>query len=152
METTKDQYIQDRVRINTPKQENEEIDQETLLNIEFYGSLSHRDITRRLEELRNEWDIEKLLEVNAAVLALSGLVLGKLVHRSWYMLPGVVASFLLQHGIQGWCPPLPLFRALGYRTRQEINEEVYALKVLRGDFEGISAASRPKEIIQNFRN
>lgn len=149
---TKEQYIEDRVRKNTSDQENEEIDQKTLLNIEFYGSLSHRDITKRLDELRREWDIEKLLEVNASVLALTGLVLGKMVHRSWFILPGIVASFLLQHGIQGWCPPLPLFRALGYRTRQEISEEVYALKVLRGDFEGISAASRPKEIIKSFRN
>lgn len=146
------QDIHDRVRENTPDKENAEIDKETLLNIEFYGSLSHRDITRRLEELRNEWDIERVLEVNAALLTLSGLVLGKLVHRSWYMIPGIVASFLFQHGIQGWCPPVPLFRAMGYRTRQEISEEVYALKVLRGDFEGISAASRPKEIIQNFRS
>ncbi|HLN71719.1 MAG: hypothetical protein ACM3O8_08375 [Methylococcaceae bacterium] len=149
---TKELDIQDRVRENTSESENEEIDQQTLLNVEFYGSLSHRDITRRLEELRNEWDIEKLLEVNAAAFALTGLVLGKLVHRGWYMLPGIVASFLFQHGIQGWCPPLPLFRAMGYRTRQEISEEVYALKVLRGDFEGISAASRPKEIIETFRN
>jgi hypothetical protein len=149
---TKTQDIYDRVRENTPERENEEIDQETLLNIEFYGSLSHRDITRRLEELRNEWDIEKLLEVNAAALSLTGLVLSKLVNRSWLILPGIVAAFLLQHGIQGWCPPVPLFRAMGFRTRQEISEEVYALKVLRGDLEGISAASRPKEIIENFRS
>lgn len=149
---TKTQDIQDRVRENTPERDNAAIDQETLLNIEFYGSLSHRDITRRLEELRNEWDIEKLLEVNAAALSLTGLVLGKLVNRSWLILPGIVASFLLQHGIQGWCPPVSLFRAMGFRTRQEISEEVYALKVLRGDLEGISAASRPKEIIENFRS
>ncbi|MGE5395357.1 MAG: hypothetical protein ACM3P1_11485 [Candidatus Saccharibacteria bacterium] len=149
---TKQQDIHDRVRENTPETENEEIDQETLLNIEFYGSLSHRDITRRLEELKNEWDIERLLEVNASFLALTGLVMGKLVHRSWYVLPGIVASFLFQHGIQGWCPPVTLFRAMGFRTRQEISEEVYALKVLRGDMEGITASSRPKEIIENFRS
>lgn len=149
--TTSQQDIQDRVRVNTPDTENEEIDQNTLLNIEFYGSLSHADIAKRLEELQKEWDIEKLLEVNAASLALVGLLLGKFVNRGWFILPGVVASFLLQHGIQGWCPPLPLFRSMGYRTRQEISEEVYALKVLRGDFEGISAASRPKDIVNSFR-
>jgi len=149
---TKVQDIQDRVRVNTPEKENMEIDQKTLLNIEFYGSLSHTDITRRLEELRKEWDIERLLEVNASSLALFGVLMGKFVHRNWFILPGVVASFLLQHGIQGWCPPIPLFRAMGYRTRQEISEEVYALKVLRGDFDGISAASRPKDIIKSFRH
>jgi len=148
---TKEQDIQDRVRNNTAEEDNAAIDQKTLLNIEFYGSLSHRDISLRLEELRNEWDIEKLLEVNAASLSLLGLVMGKLVNRSWFILPGIVASFLLQHGIQGWCPPVTLFRKLGFRTRQEISEEVYALKVLRGDFEGISSDSRPKEIIGSFR-
>ena len=149
---TREQDIQDRVRKNTPEAENLAIDQETLLNVELYGSLSHADITRRLEELKKEWDIEKLLEVNAASLALVGLLLGRFVHRSGYLLPGIVSSYLLQHGLQGWCPPLPLFRAMGYRTRQEISEEVYALKVLRGDFEGISAASRPREIINSFRS
>lgn len=144
--------IDDRVRDNTPEKENEEIDQKTLLNIEFYGSLPPADITRRLEELQKEWDIEKVLEVNAASVALLGLLLGKFVNRGWFILPGIVASFLLQHGLQGWCPPLTLFRAMGYRTRQEISEEVYALKVLRGDFEGISAASRPKDIVSTFRH
>jgi len=35
----------------------------------------------------------------------------------------------LQHGLQGWCPPLPLLRRLGIRTRGEIDREKYALKV-----------------------
>jgi hypothetical protein len=43
-------------------------------------------------------------------------------------------GFLLQHAVQGWCPPLPLLRRLGVRTADEINEERYALKALRGDF------------------
>ncbi|WP_407921819.1 hypothetical protein, partial [Corallococcus sp. AB049A] len=30
-----------------------------------------------------------------------------------------MGSFLLQHGLQGWCPPLPLLRRLGLRTRGE---------------------------------
>jgi hypothetical protein len=36
--------------------------------------------------------------------------------------------------LQGWCPPLPILRSLGVRTADEINEERYALKALRGDF------------------
>jgi hypothetical protein len=49
-------------------------------------------------------------------------------------LPVVVAGFLLQHALQGWCPPLPVLRRLGVRTADEINQERYALKALRGDF------------------
>ncbi len=36
--------------------------------------------------------------------------------------------------VQEWCPPVPVFRRLGVRTCQEIDEEKYALKILRGDF------------------
>jgi len=43
-------------------------------------------------------------------------------------------SFCLQHALQGWCPPLTLFRRLGIRTQREIDDERTALKALRGDF------------------
>ena len=46
----------------------------------------------------------------------------------------VVAAFLLQHALQGWCPPLPLLRRMGMRTSAEIHEEIIALRILRGDF------------------
>jgi hypothetical protein len=45
-------------------------------------------------------------------------------------LPGVVLSFLLQHALQGWCPPLPILRRMGVRTRGEIDQEKYELKAL----------------------
>lgn len=55
-------------------------------------------------------------------------------HRRWLLLSGTVCGFLLQHALQGWCPPLPAIRALGVRTKEEIDSERYALKVARGDF------------------
>ena len=64
-----------------------------------------------------------------------GLVLGIFVHAVWFLLPVAVAAFLLQHAIQGWCPPVPVFRRLGIRAAAEIDAERYALKVLRGDFD-----------------
>jgi len=64
-------------------------------------------------------------------------VLGAPRSRCWLIVPAVVTSFLPQHAVQGWCPPLPVFRGLGLRTRREINREKYALKALRGDFEGL---------------
>jgi hypothetical protein len=51
------------------------------------------------------------------------------------LLPGgVVLPFLFQYAVQGWCPPVPLFRRIGVRTRGEIDGEKFALKALRGDF------------------
>lgn len=49
------------------------------------------------------------------------------MNKKWFLLPGVVLPFLLQHGLQGWCPPLAVFRRLGVRTRGEIDQEKYAL-------------------------
>jgi hypothetical protein len=94
-------------------------------------------IDRRLLELDREWDIERTLEANAATASLIGLTLGATVDRRWFLLPAVVAGFLLQHAVQGWCPPLPVFRRLGFRTQTEIDYERYALKALRGDFQGL---------------
>ena len=120
----------DRVRHSTAPEVNREIDRRTNNNIRRYANSSEEVIHRRIEELDQEWDIERTLEVNASALALSGLLLGVTVNRKWLALPGVVLSFLLQHGLQGWCPPLPMLRKMGIRTRSEIDREKYELRAL----------------------
>ncbi|MCF7203465.1 hypothetical protein [Pseudomonas oligotrophica] len=117
----------DRVRSSTAATLNREIDRRTDDNIEHYSRLDAPAIRQRIEQLEREWDVERVLEVNASTLALSGLVLGLTVNRKWLALPAVVLPFLLQHGLQGWCPPLPILRHLGVRTRGEIDREKFAL-------------------------
>ena len=68
------------------------------------------------------------------------VILGVTVDRRWLALPGLVAAFLFQHAIQGWCPPVPVLRRLGFRTSYEIEQERSALKALRGDFDGVAEA------------
>jgi hypothetical protein len=111
---------------------------ETERHIASYRHRGSRAIRRRLAELDREWDIERTLESNAAVVSLIGLVLGRFVDRRWYLLPGFVAAFLLQHAVQGWCPPLLIFRRMGVRTARKIDHERNALKALRGDFNELS--------------
>ena len=123
-----------RVERHSPDAANSRIRAETLSRLAHYRNADASRITARIDELRREWDIERTLEANAASVALLGVVLGATVDRRWFALPGVVAAFLLQHAIQGWCPPLPVFRRLGVRTAAEIHEEIIALKILRGDF------------------
>jgi len=108
-------------------------------------------IAHRLDELDHEWDIERTLEANAATLALTGTLLGAFVDRRFLILPAVVTGFLLQHALQGWCPPVPVFRRLGIRTTAEIDRERAALKALRGDFgriEAISTEANPRQRAQ----
>jgi hypothetical protein len=126
-----------RVPLNTAEEVNESIRQQTDQNVACYANRGPDAIARRLRELDEEWDIERTLEANAASVALLGLALGATRDRRFFLLPAVVASFLLQHAVQGWCPPVPLFRRLGVRTASEIDEERYALKALRGDFRDV---------------
>ncbi len=133
----------DRVRRNTSEDINRQLDAEAAARVEEYAGKGPDAITRRIEELESEWDVERLLETNASVLALSGLILGATVNKKWLIVPGVVLPFLFQHAVQGWCPPLPVLRRLGVRTRQEIDHEKYALKVLRGDFADAANDSGP---------
>ncbi len=86
-----------------------------------------------------EWNIERALEANAAAAMLVGLGLGLTVSRKLLVIPAIVGGFLLQHALQGWCPPVPIMRRLGFRTPSEIARERYALKAIRGDFRAVPA-------------
>jgi hypothetical protein len=91
-------------------------------------------VDRRIADLDREWDVERALEATAASFTVLGVVLGAAVNRKWFAFPALVGGFLLQHAVQGWCPPVPILRRLGFRTQAEIEKERYALKALRGDF------------------
>jgi hypothetical protein len=130
-----------RVRENTTESVNAEIDRKIEENVAYYASAGPGAIQRRLDELDHEWDMERVLEANAAGVTLLAVALGMAEDRRWFLLPGIVGAFLLQHAVQGWCPPVPVFRRLGFRTAQEINRERYALKALRGDFAKVEPAA-----------
>jgi hypothetical protein len=109
------------------------IRRQTEANLAYFAA--HPDeIDRRLRELDSEWDVERALETGSSSLTLTGLVLGTVGSRKWLLLSLAVQGFFMQHALQGWCPPLPVFRRLGFRTQYEIERERYALKAIRGDF------------------
>lgn len=118
----------ERVPTHTASWINERISMETRQSIQKYRQALPEDRERRLRELEQEWDVERAIEANAAVFSLAGLALAVTVNRRWLALPVAVGGFLLQHAIQGWCPPLPFFRRLGFRTPHEIDEERLALQ------------------------
>ena len=124
----------DRVRANTDEEINRQIDREIGIHVTAYSQTSPEEITDRIAELDREWDIERVLEANASSLAFAGVFLALFRGRRWLLLPSLVLPFLLLHAVQGWCPPVPLLRRIGIRTRYEIDQEKYALKALRGDF------------------
>jgi hypothetical protein len=116
---------------------NERIDLDTQLRIRSYVSGEDGRLSSRIGELRREWDFERVLEAESAAMGVLGIVLGALSPRM-LVLPGFVASMILTHALNGCYPLLPLFRRIGIRTQDEIDRELYALKALRGDFDGVS--------------
>ena len=136
----------ERVPQATDEELNERICREAEAHVVRHGG-SREEIDRRIAELDREWDIERTLEANAASLALVGIALSVVVSRRFLVLPAAVAGFLLQHALQGWCPPVGLFRRLGIRTQTEIEQERHALKALRGDYAEVQQveAASPRE-------
>jgi hypothetical protein len=126
----------ERVTAHTPAKYNRRLRDQSNARVAYFAS-HPEEIEERLRELDREWDIERMLETNASSLAFIGIVLGARADRRWLLLPAMVTAFLFQHAVQGWCPPLPLLRRLGFRTVYEIEEERHALKALRGDYAGV---------------
>ncbi|HWQ47995.1 MAG TPA: hypothetical protein VN414_03435 [Methanosarcina sp.] len=129
----------DKVRANTPPEINQAIDIEIAAMVRFYASKNDYEIGKRIEELDKEWDIGRIIEIRASTASLIGIILGLKRSKTWLILPTIASTFMLQYAVQGWCPPVTILRRFGFRTRQEIDLEKYALKALRGDFDKISS-------------
>ncbi len=90
-------------------------------NIHYYA-VHPEEIDARLGELDREWDLERVLEANAAGIAFGGMLLGLFRHRGFFLLPLVAAGFLLQHALQGSCSAsavaTPAWRTHGGRDRR----------------------------------
>ena len=140
--------VKERIRINTPSDVQSHIDGRIENSIRFYSTQSKSDISDRIDELDAEWDVERLLEANAAGLGLGSLVMGLLVNKKWFFMTGAVLGLLLQNSVQGWCPATSGLRRMGARTRDEIDREKFALKALRGDFEHIAAKTENNHLLR----
>jgi hypothetical protein len=136
----------ERVPLNTADHVNERVRHDTEKRIEFYMTRPEL-IDQRLAELDREWDVERLIEIEAPTMSITGLLLGMAVSRKWLMVPLFAQSMMFLHAVQGWYPLLPLFRRMGIRTEREIAIERYALKAIRGDFEEV-AHDQPERALQ----
>ena len=146
----------DPVRTQTSPESLDKIDQTIESKIRFYANQSPETISKRIRELEREWDIERMLETNAASIGLLCMGLG-IFKKRYLLVSATVLGFLLMHATQGWCPPVPVLRKLGVRTRAEIDREKYALKVLRGDFKDIdsdldSARKNPSNLLNALQS
>ncbi|MFP2932276.1 hypothetical protein ACLESO_45405 [Pyxidicoccus sp. 3LG] len=135
---TWNQNPSDSVRAHTPLLVNRRIDEHVERCVRYMAQKGDRaEMSRYLERLEREWDINRAISVSTAALSALGLLLGRKDGGGWRVLSAAATSLLLQHGLFGFGPLDELFRALGVRTRREIDLEKFAIKALRGDFERI---------------
>jgi hypothetical protein len=120
-----------RVAAHTADRVNRAIQEEIDRSITYFRDHPEQ-IPHRLVQLDREWDVERALATGSSCLSLLGLALGFSGRPRWLYLPLGVQGFYLQHTLQGWCPPLPVFRRLGFRTPAEIERERCALKGMNG--------------------
>ena len=142
-----------RVRQNTSASVNQSIEDQIQQSVARCAAEGRHAIDQRLAELEQEWDVERILQTNFATVVLAGTALSLGIDRRWTLLPAVAAGFMLQHVLQGWCPPLSVQRRMGVRTTSESDREKYALKALRGDFESLNkrASSSDKQAARALR-
>lgn len=131
-----------RIRIQRATTQTADLDirnqHEIEANVRYFADHPER-IEVRLRELDREWDVDRALSTDAALLGLSGIALAALGSRIGLLLAAAGTAVTVQYGIQGTNPIVGLLRRVGYRTRGEIEEERYALRALRGDFDYVSS-------------
>ncbi|MCI0570856.1 MAG: hypothetical protein L0Y66_08900 [Myxococcaceae bacterium] len=123
----------DRVREHSSSIVNERIDQSTRAQLQQYVGRDAEAIGWREAQLEREWDIDRaLMGTFAAVVGLTASLALRGTLRegrpsAWLIPFGAQLGFLMLHAVVGWCPPVALFRRLGFRTQKEIDAERFAL-------------------------
>lgn len=114
----------DRVRNHSPKVFNKEIDKQSDYIIKTTIQRGSFAIRERLLQLDKEWDIDRALLAffSTTFVAQLGLSVKRKSHR-FSIIPFIQSAFLLMYATYGWCPPVPMLRKMGFRTRFEIQAE-----------------------------
>jgi hypothetical protein len=136
-----------KARIQRQPQDDERDDrvQREIENSVRYYAHHPKEIAGRLDELDEEWDIERALQAGAAGVSFYGTAMAAVGRKRGLLLPALAAGFLFQHALQGWSAPVEVLRYFGFRSSDEIEQERAALKALRGDFEKVTTAPDPVE-------
>lgn len=131
---------QERTKESTSSEPKETKTDKTFDSVKEYSHKGKAKISKRLEELDSEMDIERLIHMHVSGISITGALLGFFVDKRWFVLPAIAATVLAFHSMKGLAPQIPLLRRLGYRLRDEINRERYSLKAMRGDFKNTDSA------------
>ena len=118
----------DTIRDRTSEATNRRIHRDTRAALDQAGDSPSR-IRARLAELDREWTVDRALMLNFAIVgSLTASLTMRTLYRerklgAWGALFFTQMAFLAHHAIWRWCPPMPVFRRLGFRSAREISDE-----------------------------
>ncbi len=92
-----------------------------------YFRANPEGLESRLAELRQEWDVDRVLHTGVCAGSLAGFWLALTKGRAWLALPLLLSTGGLHHAVTGRSPAADLLRRMGVRTRAEIEAEMEAL-------------------------
>jgi hypothetical protein len=128
----------DRVRVHSSPVVNHRIDMLARATVDECIQRGHDAIVQRLAELDREWDIDRVLMLNFALVGGATFAVGLSRYASTrpfaprrkglLYLFGAQLGWMLLHATVGWCPPVPVLRRVGFRTSREIAAERNALQ------------------------
>jgi hypothetical protein len=123
----------DRVRDHSAQHINRRIARAIDRSVQHCTREGREAILQRLGELRDEWDIDRVLMANLAIGGGVSYMLGlhrfarrplwRERHTGWLYFFGAQLGFLLLYATVGWCPPVVVWRRMGVRTKSEIELE-----------------------------
>jgi hypothetical protein len=126
----------DRVRAHTPAHVLDRLDSRTAARVFRAARGGPEAIERRIRQIDREWDIDRWVELGAAVATFASSRRGR-TSRLWWALFRAQQLALVLHATVGWAPPVGILRRLGVRTQKEIDTEravlVELLHLLRED-------------------
>ncbi|HEY4223069.1 MAG TPA: DUF2892 domain-containing protein [Myxococcota bacterium] len=115
-----------RVPHRTSNEINAKIRNETERRVDDACTSGADAVHDRLHELREEWDIDRAVELHGGAVAIAGTALA-FVNKRFLALPIAVGASLALGALFGWSPQYAVLRRFGCRTAGEIERERHLL-------------------------
>jgi hypothetical protein len=120
---------------NEQTHEKDNIFDRTFNLVKEFSHKGKAKITERLQQIEKEMDLERVLHLNLATIALAGVALSYSTEdKDWLYMPAAAVLLLAVDTAFCLTAKVPLLRRLGLRLKDEILHERYALKAFCGDF------------------